>query len=164
MNALDWKLVDGFSEKEKWGDSKQMDTTLLWLLSEIRRKFRNQYDINATFSIHCGYESDGHKKTGFHPRGMATDFHINCNRKFWEQVDILEEMFAKLEINQFIGFGIYPNWNSPGFHLDTRLEIGRWGRLESHKGEYLSDIDIAVPEDGYVKLKHAYEYAKIRGI
>jgi hypothetical protein len=148
VNALDWKLAKGFNQKEAWGGAKEMDNTLLWLLSEVRRRYRDKYDPNASFSIHCGYEMSGHNPNGYHPKGMATDFHIVTKLMFWEQVDALEDIFAEMEVVQFIGFGIYPDWNSPGCHLDSRGEIGRWGRIG----------------DEYVKLTKAYEYAKSRGI
>jgi hypothetical protein len=148
MNELDWKLAKGFSPKEPWGDSHKMDTSLLWLMSTVRRMYRERFDANASFVIHNGHETKGHKVTGYHPRGLATDFHIVTKLMFWEQVDALETIFAELEVVQYIGLGIYPDWNNPGFHLDTRLEIGRWGRI----GE------------DYVKLTLAYDYAKSRGI
>jgi hypothetical protein len=164
MNELDWKLAEGFSQHENWGNADKMDISLLWLLTELRRRYKAKYDAKAYFVIHNGYETKGHKETGYHPRGLATDFHIVTKLTFVKQMDAIDDIFADMEITQFVGLGVYPDWNNPGFHLDSRGEIGRWGRIESKKGQYIKELDAAVPENGYVKLTIAYDYAKLRGI
>ena len=39
------------------------------------------------------------------------------------------EALNDLQVAEKVGFGIYPDWNSPGFHLDARGEWARWGYI-----------------------------------
>jgi uncharacterized protein YcbK (DUF882 family) len=89
--------------------------------------------------IHCGYENGGHASGSRHYTGDAVDFHIN-GMNFSEAMDSLlkalhETDFFGKKAAEYVGLGIYPDWNTPGFHLDIRGYSARWGRIN---GEYVS--------------------------
>ncbi len=101
-----------------------MNGLLLLLLDAIHDRWG---DIKII--IHCGYEVDGHAKDSQHKLGNAADFHIASSLSLPEQSDRLEMILKELQVFNKIGFGLYPNWDSPGFHLDVRGVYARWGRI-----------------------------------
>jgi uncharacterized protein YcbK (DUF882 family) len=128
-----WKNLRYFTEKEKWGDADKMNPVLLLLLDNLRKK------VGKPFVIHCGYEEGGHASGSRHYTGDAVDFHIN-GMSFPEAMDSLlkalhETDFFGKKAAEYVGLGIYPDWNTPGFHLDIRGYSARWGRID---GEYVS--------------------------
>jgi uncharacterized protein YcbK (DUF882 family) len=137
-----WKNLKYFTEKEKWGDSSKMNPALLLLLDKLRHK------IDKPFVIHCGYEKSGHSTASRHYSGDAVDFHI-ADVPFIESIDKLLKALHEIDFMGdvcavYVGLGIYPNWNTPGFHLDLRGYSARWGRLGNE----------------YVAFEKAYKYAK----
>ena len=129
-----WNRLNHLSRDENWGDPERMNGVALLVLDTIRDRF------GCRFIIHCGYEGDGHTPSSEHYKGNAIDFHIDTDDPFHRQIDKIENIIADLQLH--IGLGIYPDWNRPGFHLDTRGYHARWGRI----GEY-------------VEFSKAYEYA-----
>ncbi|MCD8568847.1 MAG: D-Ala-D-Ala carboxypeptidase family metallohydrolase [Geovibrio sp.] len=128
-----WKNLKYFTENEKWGKAERMNPALLLLLDRLREK------VGRPFVIHCGYEEGGHASGSRHYKGDAADFHIE-GMKFPEAVDSLLKALHGTEIlgqvsAAYVGLGIYPDWNTPGFHLDIRGYSARWGRIG---GEYVS--------------------------
>ena len=125
-----FNFIEGFGKNEKWGDPFKMNGIAVIVLEKVRYVFRLKYDPDASFVIHCGFETDGHTPNSQHYNGNAEDFHIKTSLSFLEQYHALLEIFSDLQIAQEVGFGIYPDWNSPGFHLDVRGKFARWGYID----------------------------------
>lgn len=92
--------------KEKFGKPEYMSIILMSWLQMLRGNFaEDQY-----FNIHNGYAVKGHSPTGKHPKGEATDLDIlNIS---------LGDAYRKIDGVWQGGLGVYPEWNTPGFHLD----------------------------------------------
>ena len=129
-----WKHTEGFKINEKWGKPNQLNGLLLLLLTALRKEFR-KFDIEATFVIHCGYDTSGHTSKSQHYKGNAVDFHIVTTMSYKGQIAVMRAFLASLQVANRVGFGIYPQWNNKGFHLDVRGEEKRWGYID---GEYVS--------------------------
>lgn len=134
-----WKLIEGFSVKENWGDPTKINGMLLMTMSNVRILFR-RIDPDARFIIHNAYDTKGHATKSQHYVGNATDFHIESSLPFWKQVLAIENILRELQIFDRVGLGIYPDWNNPGFHLDVRGEKARWGKVKETYG-YVSFAD-----------------------
>ena len=104
MTPEQWERAKHFDPSEKWGDPAKMDVALVFALDDFREH------IGRPIVIHCGYEQ---RDRGYHPCGMAVDVHVPGLSAF--QQFILAQGFPT-----FRGIGLYPNWNNPGLHLDTR--------------------------------------------
>lgn len=116
MILSDWDAIKHFSQSEKWGDWSKMDREIFFKLDAMR-----EY-CGRSIIIHCGYEAGGHTADSQHYKGRAVDIHI----------DGLDEIEQYLIAERFSwrGIGLYPDWNSPGLHLDTREDDpARWGRI-----------------------------------
>lgn len=111
-----WKVVHYF-KPEEFG-AIDMDGILIYTLDNMR-KF-----VNKKVIIHCGYEE--RTTGGYHPKKCAVDLHI-------EGLNVIDQFLVACRFDNFNGIGIYPYWNSPGLHLDTRpknlckLYDSRWG-------------------------------------
>jgi len=129
-----WNLIKHFSPDANWGDSSKIAGTLLLAMDSIR-----EYS-NIPIIINCGYATSGHVKNSFHYKGLACDWHFQGSNKISipqfmdEHVRIVLEALDQLQLNEFVGLGIYPFWNSPGFHFDVRSYKARWWR--DHTGTY----------------------------
>jgi uncharacterized protein YcbK (DUF882 family) len=85
--------------------------------------------------LHCGYQN---RRSGFHPKGLAVDFHI-------PGMGVIDQYLAAERFDAFNGLGIYPDWNSPGLHADSRPKDSklapdaRWGcKLVNGKQKYVA--------------------------
>ena len=126
MSVLfDW--VRGFNARENWGDAFRMNGMVVILLDRLREVYRKRYDEHASFVIHSGFATSGHAPLSQHYKGNAIDFHINSTLSFVAQHKAVLAILTDLQVSQYIGFGIYPDWNSPGFHIDVRGVFARWG-------------------------------------
>jgi uncharacterized protein YcbK (DUF882 family) len=128
-----WDNLKYFTKNEKWGDSERMNPALLILLDKLREKAGNP------FVIHCGFEQTGHTAQSRHYTGDAADFHME-GLSFFNAVELVLKSLHEVKIAGqvaavYVGLGIYPDWSTPGFHLDFRGYYARWGRLG---GEYIS--------------------------
>lgn len=142
-----WDIVrDGFSIDEPWGNPFKLNGFLVLTLWGLRQLVR-EVSPNAKFIVHNAYEKGGHADKSQHPHGNAVDFHIESSLAFTELVNIVRVALGKLQVSDRVGFGIYPDWNNPGFHLDARGMQARWGRIG----------------DEYVALEIALEYAREKG-
>jgi uncharacterized protein YcbK (DUF882 family) len=122
---MPWSYVKNFTPREKWGSATAMNGLLILLLQAIR----DHLEPDEGIVIHCGYEASGHAADSQHKQGNAVDFHIRSARSLPEQSDRLCDILKKLQVFDRVGLGIYPDWNSPGFHLDVRGTYARWGRI-----------------------------------
>lgn len=131
-----WKLLNNFTENEDWGASEKMNPVLLLLLDKLRDK------VGHIFRINCGYSTDGHATRSQHYLGNAVDFVI-LGVPFKQAHQLLQEALLELKVEDEVGLGCYPFWNTSGFHLDVRGERARWGK--NSKGKYVS-YDCAIKE------------------
>ena len=150
MAKGDWNGLEHFTVDENWGDPYKMDRDLLYLLEYLRILFKHP------IIIHCGYQYRPKRPTSQHNYGTAADGHVK-GMPFRETVDLLLQIlgpltvgdvrrlfpnfmvgkYNKVLISYIIGLGIYPHWNSPGIHIDTRGYKARWGALNvDGKQEY----------------------------
>lgn len=143
-----WERLRYFSRNEAWGDPDKMNGALLILLDNLRDI------IGSPFVIHYGTQGV-HSRHSLHYKGNAVDFHIKTSMPYYEQVIALEQALEQLQVSNFVGFGIYPGWNHPGFHLDLRGYKARWGRIgkEYYGIDYVKDAirkGIVVPGSDYM--------------
>ena len=124
-----WNQLRYFKISENWGSPFDIVGYALMSLDLIRSFF----EWNQRFIIHCAFEKEGHSPTGYHPKGLAFDFHIE-NMGLKEAYDRLVEILENLQLTDVVGIGVYLDWNNPGFHIDFRGKKARWCRID---GKYL---------------------------
>ncbi len=152
-----WEAIEGFSPAEQynnknaWSTPYEMNGLILLLLSAVRKSIR-KLDPDAYIVIHAGYATGGHTSRSQHYKGNAVDFHIVTEIPYDLQVGYLLNIFKELQVFNRVGFGIYPDWNSPGFHLDCRGELARWG--------YIGEV-IHFGLEGFAEV-YAYTTAKFK--
>ena len=105
MTPERYQATDFFKNytKEKWGDHRLVRVPLVYWLDELRDIAGN------SLNIHCAYED---REDGYHPMGMACDFHI-------KGLSVVDQFLLATKL-PFGGIGVYPHWNSPGLHCDIR--------------------------------------------
>lgn len=128
-----WDKLRYFKKSEPWGDPGKMNGFLLLILDEIRHR-AGLINSDAYIIIHCGYETKGHSEKSQHYKGNAADFHF-IGISLMQAYVLIVETLKDLQVLNLIGLGVYPDWNSPGFHLDNRGSKAGWCRI---KGKYLS--------------------------
>jgi uncharacterized protein YcbK (DUF882 family) len=138
--------IEGFGQNENWGNSHKMSGFTVLMIEKVRMVYRKRYDPAATFVIHCGYDLTGHATDSQHYKGNAIDFHIVTTLSFREQVNAMKQIMAELQILDMVGLGIYPQWAHPGFHIDSRGQIARWGQID---GKYVG-LDAALDNDSEI--------------
>lgn len=130
-----WFLIGSeFSRAEPWGDSRKMSGVLLLVLRALRQA------VGKPFVIHCGYELTGHTSDSKHHTGEAVDFHV-ADMPYVNAVLAIQAATVALQVDGFIGLGIYPEWEHPGFHLDIRPNRARWGRVGGKYVSYENALD-----------------------
>ena len=107
MTVEDWGAIRFFKPNENFGNPMEMDYDLIYGIDLLR-----QY-IKKPIIIHCGYE----KRSGssYHNTGEAIDCHC-------KDINLIDFFIGASRFACFRGIGIYPNWNNPGLHLDTRRD------------------------------------------
>ena len=118
-----WDLLRHFSREEPWGDPDRVSGTLLLTLEAVRER------LGWPIVVHAAYATAGHNPRGYHPRGLAVDFHFATELPLRHQVKHLLAALDDLQLAAHVGLGLYPDWTHPGFHLDVRGYRARWGRL-----------------------------------
>ena len=119
-----WQDIDNFIPGEF--KTIQMSQVLIFTLQGMR-----DY-VGRKINIHSGYRPGS---TGYHPLKMAADIDI-------EGLHVIDQYLIAERFDAFNGIGVYPNWDSPGIHVDVRLHKerksfdARWGCFEP--GEYVS--------------------------
>jgi len=121
MNEILWQKIADFVP-DKFG-CVDMDGVLIYTLQQMRNY------VGKPIIIHCGYEPRG---SGYHPKKCAVDLHI-------KDMHVVDQFLVASRFDNFNGLGVYPNWNNPGLHIDTRPKDkkfdvdSRWGCLEAGK-------------------------------
>lgn len=143
MRADDWDLVKHFKPSEFQPRPDMMHQSIVFLIDTIRALFNAPIHITSAWA-----PGTGHSATSQHYVGKAVDFWVE-GIPFKNAVDLMEGFIAQpprgIGVTGFIGLGIYPHWLDPGFHLDTRGELARWGAV-TRKGRQV-----------YVSWNNAYE-------
>ncbi len=126
-----WNFIKGFSPSEKWGKASEMNGFTLMLMSALREQIR-EHDPEATVSVHAGFATEGHSSDppSQHYEGNAVDFHFKTVLPYPVQITFMLDVLEELQVANRVGFGIYPDWNSPGFHVDCRGKLARWGYID----------------------------------
>jgi hypothetical protein len=141
MTTKMWDEIQHFSPAE-FPSPDMMDANIVFLGDFLRD------EIDKPFILHCTFDRIGHKKSSQHYYGRAEDGHfvgipfrlavdkilLYCKTYTVERVRIMHPKFFEgtpdnILIGNLIGLGIYPHWNHPGFHLDTRGYMARWGAV-----------------------------------
>lgn len=133
-----WDKVKYFKPNENWGDPNKISWALLFVLDTIRE----QLPSGCSIHINCGYEQGGHASKSYHSRegkGGAVDFVVKGL-----PLHIAFEIITKLlkDMNIIYGLGVYPNWNTAGFHLDIRDSSVYWiasGNVKNQTYAYYED-------------------------
>lgn len=127
-----WDRLRHFKANERWGNPGKMSWALLFILDELRDRLPDGCYIH----INCAYENEGHTSRSFHSRedkGGAVDFVVH-GLPFHIAFEFLVKNLS--EMNIIHGLGTYPNWNTPGFHLDIRDSSLYWiaeGRPQTYR-------------------------------
>jgi hypothetical protein len=132
LNLLIWPQLQYFNTGENWGDYRHMDVRLLWNLDRVRNDFARKMMIN------CGFEMDGHALKSFHKLGMAVDFYVEDMLSPKIATEMLDLYKYFLTVWQG-GLGVYPCWNTPGFHFDLGPDGRTWVRDENNVYHYGAD-------------------------
>lgn len=127
LNLLVWSQLTYFNPGEAWGDPERMDVRLLWGAEKLREELQRKIRVN------CGFDMSGHAPLSFHKLGMAFDCTIEC----LEGEDLYSLYTALLSLWPG-GVGVYPYWNTPGFHFDIGTPR-TWVR--DKEGNYYSEPD-----------------------
>jgi len=126
-NDILFNLLPNFTPKENWGDYTLIDPELLVLMQGIRTFIGEE--VNGYIHINNAYDLTGHSKKSQHFLGKACDFYVG-NVDFKVAIDLILEFIVNNHVSDKVGFGIYLDWKTRGFHLDTRGTRARWSRVE----------------------------------
>lgn len=117
-----------FGKQEKWGDYRKMFAPLVFALDFVRE------DIGLPIYVHCGFELKGHSPRSYHHIGRAVDFHFGGSIPLSITLPKLIGSLSKIDMP--CGIGVYPCWNSQGFHLEARFSDYKYW-VSYKAGEYL---------------------------
>ena len=126
---IDWKRIKHFKEDEWRLDPDKANPLLVKILDTLRAISGSKIRING-----CWAES-GHSKNSWHYTGNAVDFVFLSKIYYLQQYSYLS-LFSELR-----GIGFYPDWDTPGWHVDLRPEFLRWVRIN---GNYLYDRNVFI--------------------
>lgn len=125
------RLDDCFHQFKDFNHPERIERRLLLIVCEMLEDTGLGYFHHSDFRV------------SQHETGRALDFHLSdyVGLNYQNRLRTFDEDFLTLHtwINDnypAMGFGFYPQWNSPGFHLDTfGLDAGeKEGRRWSHIG------------------------------
>lgn len=141
-----WMLLNHFKSSEAWGDPLKMHPSTMFLLD----KYRGLLPHGCWIKVHCGYKDGGHSKNSYHYKARAVDFHVVGCSLLEAERHLMRLLNASVMINgkefkliEFVGVGIYLDWNDPGFHLDTRGVRASWARIDGAYVAYTIGLEKA---------------------
>jgi len=138
--SLKWNLLKYFNERESWGDPDKMSIELLVLLDQLRASLPAGYKIK----VHRGYSDKNANSLHSRTPCVAVDFHIvGCG--FLEAEYHVKNFLHNRHLISHVEYGIYPDWNSPGFHIGLQDNGGLWA------GQYVTIMD-----NGKKKVKQKF--------
>jgi len=134
---LFWNRLKFLKENEAWGSPEKMSGLLLFALDVIRE------ELKCPVIIHCGWSAGtGHAPNSYHYSGLACDFHIEGGSLSYNAGKIVE-ILNNLGVLNY-GLGAYPEWGTPGFHLDLRPTLTYWVSTEKGRYTYFKNPDIFI--------------------
>jgi hypothetical protein len=106
----------------------------------LLKLYRFRIAMDTYMHINVGYATSGHSKNSYHYQGRAIDFYFKH-----ATVPIRRVVVTAVKCGLH-GIGIYPHWNTPGFHLDNRPpnRFQVWKRNED--GVYIYVMGTVLPE------------------
>ena len=140
-----------FNEFEAWGDPERVEWHHIHMLYQIRVQLI-KLGCDWPIIIHCSYELTGHSDDSYHHRNgrsCASDWHFDTDAPFAEQIKMQKYALLDLRLTEYVGLGIYPEWNSPGFHVDSRGHKSRWVKIGT---DYIYDMQVAASQIDGVEL------------
>ena len=127
MGLSIWRLIAAYFKPRGTGDSfgapERMSGLVLLVIWVIR------FSTGWKIRVNHGHKTGGHSKNSQHYKGTALDFHFITETPFYEQILKVEQILKAWQLFDFVGLGIYPDWNTPGFHIDARGSKARWGYI-----------------------------------
>ena len=116
----DWSKVRHFNVGEFGPRADLVDPTLVHIMDELRERSGWAIRINVAWA------EKGHSKKSYHYTGQAIDFAFLGGSS-------LEQYCFMREFREIGGIGFYPEWNTPGWHIDLRSGFLQWVH---HYGTY----------------------------
>lgn len=113
-----WKILNHVKECGRWADPLNTDPVLLFLLESIMGNMPH----GSVLKIHKGSRN-------------GADFHI-IGPDFLTGESLLINYLTSTKVIDHVGFGIYPDWYDPGFHLDLRGHRSLWGQIGGNRVLY----------------------------
>lgn len=110
MDDRAWTQIRYFSKDENWGDLDLLQLELVTRLDWFREH------LGVPIHINCAADLTGHQQGSYHYQGMAADIHC------FGKVALADFALAAIKMG-FNGVGVYPNWNTPGIHVDVRPSV-----------------------------------------
>ncbi len=130
MKSSDFQHFEYFSPNENWGEITKIKWEHVYFLNFIRNKLK-EHGYDWPFNINCSYEQKGHLDKSWHKKGKATDGYFRTDKNLLEQYIIIDDILIETGLINFMGVGVYPDWNNPGFHLDNRGEKLHWIKFKN---------------------------------
>lgn len=132
MGLKIWEFIKKFfvpyGTSDNFGAADKLSGFVLFAIWVLR------FSTGWKIIVHCALDTTGHSENSEHYKGNAIDFHFVTDVAFYAQVVKVEKLLLAWQFFNFVGLGIYPDWNNPGFHLDTRGKKARWGFLNKQVG------------------------------
>ena len=116
----DWGKVRHFNVGEFGPRAELVHPTLVHIMDELRERSGWAIRINVAWA------EKGHSEKSYHYAGQAIDFAFLRGSS-------LEQYCFLREFREIGGIGFYPEWNTPGWHIDLRSGFLQWVR---HYGIY----------------------------
>jgi TolA-binding protein len=131
-----------------------VDPDLIDILNRLQNRLQSDTAWQGvTFVIHEGCATTGHAENSYHyitPPSTycnAVDYHLQfpegINPPYFDQIARVEAAIQQERLVNDVGLGIYPTWNSKGFHLDNRGRDARWGFIYKKQVGYDEARDYA---------------------
>lgn len=136
-----WKLIAAYFKpsgtSDNFGDGARLSGFLLFALWVIR------FNTGWKLAVNNAYETGGHTGGSQHYKANAADFRFITDTPYPDQIKRVEEILRDWQLWGFVGLGIYPDWNRPGFHIDARGRKARWGYIAGKMVSYEAARDHA---------------------
>lgn len=133
---MDFDYLSHFDRDESWGEPEKMSPLIFSAVDIIRHM------ADWPLMVHCGTQGK-HKENSKHYDGMAIDGHFITDVALYFQATTIMRILKQTGLDQKMGIGLYPNWNSPGFHFDCRTSPARWGKIGPNYVSWSSVINYA---------------------
>ena len=131
-----WRLIKAYFKpswtSDQFGQPAKMSGFVLiaiWIL---------RFETGWKLKVNHGFKTDGHSKNSQHYKGTAVDFRFVTNTSYYDQIKRVEEILKAWQLWNFVGLGLYPDWNNPGFHIDARGHKARWGYVSGIMVGYIA--------------------------